>query len=260
MSRRTTVIATLAAGVAIFLLLLSAQVKFDPISIDRHWIGLPMPPCFVDAKTCEGHVLGTDDLGRDVAARLGFGGQVSLGLALTVLVFELALGIILGALSRFGGPISSYVITRVGDAISCFPALPFLIAIVYLGTPPARASLSAFPLAAITAVLFSPQIIRLVALVGNVSDVVHAVSVQAARDLTRIIILLATVDFFGLGIQPPTPSWGNMLTEWQEDITIAWWPSVFPVLCIFGAVLTIEIVRCRYLANDTNRLMRPDLT
>ena len=257
MSRRIAVVTILAVLTTLFLV--SAQVKFDPNSIDVHWYGLPLPPCFVDAKACEGHVLGTDDIGRDVLARLVYGGQVSLGLSLIAVAMELALGIVFGMLARYGGAVLKFVIMRSGDAISCFPAWPFLVVMVFVGTPPSRASLPGFVLVAITGILFSPQIARLIATVGDVRTFVPAASNLAARDLTRIIVLLATVDFFGLGIQPPTASWGNMLTNAQENITIAWWVGVFPAICIFGAVLAIEIVRRRFLASDV-KSHEPTLT
>jgi ABC-type dipeptide/oligopeptide/nickel transport system permease subunit len=139
---------------------------------------------------------------------------------------------------------------RFVDAISCYPMWPFIVVAAVLATPPSKATLSGFVLAAIAGMLFWPRITRLIATVDDVRTVVPAVFNQAARDLTQIIVLLATIDFFGLGIQPPTPSWGNMLVDAQEYITVAWWAGVFPPFCIFGAVLAIEIVRRRFLAVD----------
>ena len=250
MSRRTAVVTILAALAVLFVLLVRAQLKFDPNAIDVHWFGTALPPCFVDAGACAGHVLGTDDLGRDVLARLVYGGQVSLGLSLIALAMELALGVVFGLFARYGGAVLKFVIMRFGDAISCFPAWLFLVVIVFVGTPPSRAGLSGFALAAIAAILFSPRIARLIATVGGVRTVVLAVSDQAARDLGRVIVLLATVDFVGLGIQPPTASWGNMLVDAAQNMIIAWWVAVLPALCIFGAVLAIEIVRRRLFASE----------
>jgi ABC-type dipeptide/oligopeptide/nickel transport system permease subunit len=259
MSRRAALVSAVVVVALVFLLLVGAQTKFDPNSIDVHWSGTPLPPCFLDSKTCAGHVLGTDNLGRDVLARLFRGGQVSLGLSLIALGFELTLGIIFGVVARYGGAILKFVIMRIGDAISCFPAWPLLVVMVILGVP-TKAAFSGFALAVITAILFSPQVIRLIATVGNGRDTVRALSNQAARDLTRIIVVLATVDFVGFGIQPPTPTWGNMLTDAQEDMTVAWWAVAFPGLCLFGALLAIEIVRRRLLAGDGNRHIGPSLT
>lgn len=254
MSRRFARATILGAAAVIFLFLISVSTRFDPNSIDfHHWSGIPLPPCFVDAKQCGGHLLGTDQLGRDVLARLVRGGQVSIGLSLLAEVFALILGIVFGVVARYGGTIVKFVVMRTGDALSCFPAWPFLVVIVVLGTPPTKAALSGFALAVIAAILFSPQILHLVASERNVPHTIRAVTNQAATDLRRIIVLLATVDFFGLGIQPPTASWGNMLTDSQELFSIGWWALVFPAGCLVSALFTIEIVRRRSLASDGDR-------
>ncbi|HXM18441.1 MAG TPA: hypothetical protein VN934_06475 [Candidatus Tumulicola sp.] len=221
-------------------------MQFNPNDIDPHWTGTPLPPCFLDAKACFGHVLGTDEVGRDVLARLGRGGEISLGLSLITVFFEIAFGAGFGILSRYGGAVLKFTILRVADALSCFPAWPFLMLIVILATPPDHATLKAIFIAAIIAILLSPQILRPIA-IGNLRDVVHAVSDHAARDLTRIIVLFATIDFFGWGVQPPTPTWGAMLADWPENVMLAWWSVVFPAVCLFGAILTIEIMRRRLL-------------
>jgi peptide/nickel transport system permease protein len=64
--------------------------------------------------------------------------------------------------------------------------------------------------------------------------------VPATLDVANIIILESTLSFLGFGIQPPTASWGNMLSDAQENITIAWWAAVYPGLCIFATVLAIN--------------------
>lgn len=252
MPRWTAVVTASAALAIIFTFLLLGQMRFDPNSIDPHWIGTPLPPCFVDARTCEGHVLGTDELGRDVLARLGYGGKISVGLSLIAVFFEVALGAVFGILSRYGGVVLKNVIISMADALSCFPAWPFLVVTIFLVTPPTRSTLPAIVLAAITGLLLSPQIIRPIATVSKLSDMLHAVSHHSARDLGRIIVILATVDFFGFGIQPPTPTWGNMLAPLPENFQIAWWVAVFPAFCLFLAVLATEIIRRRILRSAAN--------
>jgi ABC-type dipeptide/oligopeptide/nickel transport system permease subunit len=64
---------------------------------------------------------------------------------------------------------------------------------------------------------------------------------RVIRDWAAITLMLATIDFFGLGVQPPSPSWGNMLVNLQADFQMAWWVAVFPALCIFIAALVLEI-------------------
>jgi peptide/nickel transport system permease protein len=206
----------------------------------------------LDANTCEGHLLGTDELGRDLLARLGYGGEISLGLSLIAVIFEVVLGVGFGVLACYGSVALNYGILRVAEALSCFPAWPFVIFMIYIATSPTRETLPLIALAAVTAVLLSPQIIRLIGSAGHQSDIVTSVSNQAARDFTRIIVLLATVDFFGFGVQPPTPTWGNMLAGTPENLQIAWWAAVFPAVCLFLAVLTVEIFRRRFLRSGAS--------
>ncbi len=260
MPRWTAVVTALAVPILIFGLLVLAQIPFDPINIDPHWSGTPLPPCFMDAKACFGHVLGTDEVGRDVLARLGYGGEISLGLSLIAVFVEVALGVGFGILSRYGGVALKFVIMRVADAISCFPAWPFLILIVVLATPPTRVTLPAIAIAAIIAILLSPQIIRLISSGSNLRDIVYAVSNNAARDFARVTVIFATIDFFGWGVQPPTPTWGNMLANMQENFLLAWWAAVFPAVCLFGAILTTEVMRRRLLRTAANSHVGPSLT
>lgn len=259
MPRWIAVVTALAIAALFFALLVLAQIQFNPNDIDPRWTGTPLPPCFMDAKACLGHVLGTDEVGRDVLARLGYGGEVSLGLSLFAVFFEVALGVGFGIVARYGGVVLRFSIMRTAEAVSSFPAWPFLMLIVILGTPPAKATLSAIYIAAIIAILLSPQLIRPIVTVGNLHDIAHAVSNNAARDFARIIVLFATIDFFGWGVQPPTPTWGAMLANAYENLEIAWWAAMFPAICLFGVLLTIEIMRRRLLRSGANSHVGPSL-
>jgi len=243
MSRRGAVAASLTMLTIGLAFLFGTPVKFDPNVIDPHWYGVPLSPCFVNAKACFGHTLGTDELGRDVLARLVVGGRVSLGLSLIAVVLELIFGIIFDAVSHIGGVVLKFIIARFAEAISCFPAWPFLLGMTVIGRPPSQATLSGFVFAALTATLFWPRVMRLVAAAGSVRGAIPVVLNQAALDWAQIIALLAAVDFTGFGIQPPTASWGDMLVDWPEKLTLDWWSVLFPALCLFSAVLVIEIVR-----------------
>jgi len=238
MRSSTAAVVVLAVVAFVFALLILAQLKFDPIAIDPHWTGTPLPPCFVDAKACEGHLLGTDELGRDVLARLGRGGEITLGLSLIAVLFEIAIGASFGALSRYGGRSLKYTIDRVAAALSCYPVWPFLIVIVCVATPPTRSAMPPIALAAILAILLSPQVIHIIGSADDPRNIAPAGFNQAARDFARIIAILATVDFFRFGIQPPTPTWGNMLGLMAENFQVAWWAAVFPAICLFLAVLS----------------------
>jgi peptide/nickel transport system permease protein len=261
MHRRVVVVTIIAALAVIYLLFGGVVMKSDPNAVDiAHWQGVPLPPCFLDIKECGGHALGTDQIGRDVLVRLVFGGRVSLGIGLLTVVLELIFGIALGTLARFG-TVLRFIVLQIGEAVSCFPAFPFIVFVVVADTPERTLTLSVGVLAAVTALLFSPPIIRLTADVGKECSLSRALADQAARDLTKIIVLLATVDFIGRGVQPPTASWGNMLSGSGTSLFNAWWIFVFPAICITFALLTIEIGRrviaARYPRSDVGHELAP---
>ncbi len=242
-SRRRSVAVVVATIVVAFIIIAATQVRFTPDSIDHNWMGTPISPCFLDATKCYAHVLGTDEIGRDVLARLMYGGITSLGLALIAVAIEVILGIGIATLSGRGGPIVKFVVRRFEAALSCFPPWAFLLAMIAIGTPRMSPTLSPFVLAALAGLLFSPRIARVAGSMREPRGSLLALLDQAAFDLTRLVVLLATIDFVGLGIDPIVPSWGYMLNYWPEEMSIGWWAVVFPAITIFSAVLVIEILR-----------------
>ncbi|HLJ83932.1 MAG TPA: hypothetical protein VKT51_07180 [Candidatus Eremiobacteraceae bacterium] len=241
MGRRRAAAAVVAAIAVVFTIVAATQVRFDPFFIDPKWEGTPLPPCFVDASKCYGHVLGSDEVGRDLLARLVFGGMVSLLVPLIAVAVEVMLGAGI-AISARAGPYFGFVVRRFEAAISCFPPWAFVIAMIAIGAQRSP-TLPLFVLAVLMGLVFSPRIARLARSEHGKRGALAASLDQAVYDLTRLIILLATLDFSRLGTQPPTASWGSMLTNLPENIGIAWWAAVFPALALFSAVLVIEILR-----------------
>src|ERR1700693_1237928 len=104
MHKRAGIAAILVILIALLVLSYSPQIESAANAIDQaHWQGYPMPPCFLDAKLCGGHVLGTDENGRDMLARLMVGARLSLGVTLLAAILELAFGVVFGTLVRRGG-------------------------------------------------------------------------------------------------------------------------------------------------------------
>jgi peptide/nickel transport system permease protein len=258
---RRRVVAVVIAAIAIVLVVVAfTQVRFNPNSIDNNWIGSPIPPCIFDAAKCYGHVLGSDDIGRDILARLTYGGVVSLGLALIAVAVEVLLGVIISISARRGGPIVRFVVQRFEAALSCFPPWAFVLAMVVIGAPRNAPTMSSFVLASLAGFVFSPRIARVAETMRESRSLIPALLDQGTYDLTRLVALLATVDFFNLGIQEPTPSWGDMIGDSMYDVTVAWWEAVLPALSLFSAVFVIEILR-RLLFDGTARAsnVRPSL-
>ena len=220
----------------------AAALQSASVSIDNaHWAGYPMPPCFQNAKICGGHVLGTDENGRDLLARLVVGSRTSLGISFFTLLLELIFGIALGALARRGGSVVRFVILRSTDALASFPGWALVLAVMLLDWRTHRSAFWIGTVVILTAALFSPHVVRLVAGSVERSRLFADLLAQAGRDAGQIILFLATVDFFGWGVQPPTPSLGNMLSNMQPNVEMAWWNAILPALCIFAFVFPLQI-------------------
>jgi|HubBroStandDraft_6_1064221.scaffolds.fasta_scaffold00128_39 peptide/nickel transport system permease protein len=225
------------AAVVLTTIFISADLLRDYAnSIDTlHWNGRPLPPCFVHAHNCGGHVLGTDEVGRDILARLIVGARLSLGMSLAGAIFELIILALLFLANRAGAGVQ-FTIARGADAASSLSAWPFVIvvAMITFGEAPiVRLAIIALVAGALLAARAMLMIIER----GSSMSLIR----RAVRDWAAILLMLATVDFFGFGVQPPTPSWGNMLVNFQSDLFIAWWAAIFPAGCLFLAALSIDL-------------------
>jgi peptide/nickel transport system permease protein len=267
------------AGLIVLLLMVSAAVfakqlsPFDPNAIDNgtaavpHWNGTPLPPCFQDAKLCWGHPLGTDEVGRDLLSRLLYGARISLMVGLFAVLMEVVIGSVLGAIAGFYGGWIDWIIMRITDVFLSIPLLPLLLVLTAIvAASSSKAALSFGVIVLIIGALSWMGVARLVRAsflslrerefaeaaraVGNsdrriifrhlLPNAVAPIVVQATLDVAGVIVLESTLSFLGLGIQPPTASWGNMLSNAQSNLQTAWWAAVFPGLCILVTVLAIN--------------------
>ncbi len=275
-------------GLAVLVLMVLAAVlakqlsPFDPNAIDEvHWQGMPLPPCFQDAAHCGGHQLGTDDVGRDILSRLLFGARISLTVGLFAVIMEVLIGSILGAIAGYYGGIIDYALMRVTDVFLSIPLLPLLLVLTAIvAASSTKAALSFGVIVVIIGALSWPNVARLVRAsflslrerefaeaaraIGNndgriifrhlLPNAVAPIIVQATLDVANVIILESTLSFLGLGIQPPTASWGNMLANAQSDLQTAWWSAVFPGICILITVLAIN-----YMGDGLRDALDPNL-
>jgi peptide/nickel transport system permease protein len=236
----------------------------DPNFIDQvHWQGYPLAPGVA------GHLLGSDENGRDLLSRLMFGARISLTVALFAVLMEISIGTVLGAISGYYGGWVDFVIMRITDVVLSIPLLPLLLVItaIVAGTSN-KAALNFGVIVLIIGGLSWPTVARLVrasflslrerefaeaarALGNNdgriifrhlLPNAIAPIIVQATLEVANVIILESTLSFLGFGIQPPTASWGNMLANAQSNITIAPWAAIFPGLCILVTVLSINYV------------------
>jgi peptide/nickel transport system permease protein len=207
------------------------------------------------------HLLGTDDLGRDILSRIIWGSQVSLQVSLIAVAIAIVGGSIVGMISGYAGGWIDDVIMRIVDAMIAFPGLILALGIVAVLGPSLTNAMIAITIVNI------PNIARLVR--AQVLSVRHLDFVTAARGIGagRIQIMLrhiwpsvvgnvfvyaslsaagaliteSSMSFLGLGAQPPTPSWGAMLSAGTQYWN-AWWMSVFPGAALFVVALGFNFV------------------
>jgi peptide/nickel transport system permease protein len=209
-----------------------------------------------------GHLLGTDDLGRDVLSRIAHGAQVSLLAGVLSTALALLLGVPIGFLAGFYRGWLDPVIMRINDVLLAFPFLVFAVGLAAILGASLRNVVIALAVAQIPAVV---RIARGEALMLRDQDFVAGAIADGARDSTilsryilpntmNVLIVQATVaipgaiigeatlSFLGLGVQPPTPSWGTMLTDAQQYLSQAPQLALFPGLAIAMATLGFNLL------------------
>jgi peptide/nickel transport system permease protein len=245
-------------GVIVFLALFGRLLwPLDPLRVDI--LNSLLPPSFE-------HPMGTDDVGRDVFARFIQGAQVSIGVAIGVTIAGTLIGGTLGLLAGLVGGWFDAVISRVMDAILAFPPLILAMAVaIGLGAGIVSAAIGVI-LAAIPWYfrLLRSEVLRLRTLMYVESaqalgasnfrlirlhilpQTTSTIFIQASSVFSFSILTLAALGFVGLGIQPPTPEWGTMITEGLAfALTGQWWLGFFPGLGIFMLAVSANLIADR---------------
>jgi peptide/nickel transport system permease protein len=228
-------------------------VPYDPIATS--WTLVRKPPSWL-------HWFGTDDLGRDVLARVVYGARASLLAGAISVGIAFGLGVPFGLLSGYRGGFIDGLISRITDAMLACPFLILAIALAaFLGPSLSNAMIA-------IGVTTTPIFVRLtrgqvmgvkvedyveaahamgnprwrIALFHILPNIMPALLVQATLSIAAAIIAEAALSFLGLGQQPPTPSWGSMLNAGQRFLTQAPWMALWPGLAIFLVVLSFNLV------------------
>ena len=219
------------------------------------------PPMWVSGGTTA-YPLGTDTLGRDVLSRLLYGARISLIVGLSAVCISGVLGVSLGLLAGYYGGRLDDVLMRLGDIQLAFPILVLAIAVLAvlgasLGNVILVLGISGWVTYARivrgeTLSLKQREFVEAARAIGSpdgsiiwyhiLPNILPPVTVVATFSVARVIIAEASLSFLGLGIPPPTPSWGAMLDEGRNYITTAWWLALFPGLAILFLVLGINLV------------------
>jgi ABC-type dipeptide/oligopeptide/nickel transport system permease subunit len=216
------------------------------------------------------YLFGTDDLGRDLFSRTIYGARVSLGTAIVVVVLAAGIGIPLGLIAGYREGIVDTLVMRGVDVVLAFPAILLamgLIAVIGAGwlngalavtivSIPAFARLTRasvlqekqkeYVMAARTLGAATPRILVRTILPNCLGPLL----VQAAFVATWAILLEAALSFLGLGVSPPTPSWGQMLSAGKTNLYRAWWYGFFP-----GLALPLVVLSLNTLGETTQRII-----
>jgi peptide/nickel transport system permease protein len=227
----------------------------------------PYPPSLIDTAhvltpPTYKHWLGTDTLGRDVLSRMIYGSGVSLSVGFVAVGISTLIGVILGAVSGYYGRFADKVIMRFVDIMLCFPTFFLILAVIAFIGP---SIWNIMVVIGVTSWMGVTRLVRAEFLTLRERDFVKAAVSQGASDLRIIflhilpnamapvlvaatlgiasaVLLESSLSFLGIGVQPPDPSWGNMLTEGKDTIEIAWWLSLFPGLAILITVMGYNLL------------------
>jgi peptide/nickel transport system permease protein len=255
-----------ALGGAIIVFLVLASATLAPL-IAPHDPGAGniaqrlQPPGFVNEQG-QRYILGTDQQGRDILSRAIFGARVSMLVGIGVIVLAGSVGTVLGLVSGYYGGRVDDIIMRIVDTQTAFPGLLLALVIMTMIGPSVR---NIILVLSINGWMVFARITRGIMLTIRQKDYIDAARLVGARDsrimfrhafpnlmsptltlitleLARIILAEASLSFLGLGIQPPQSSWGLMIADGRNYISIAWWLVTFPGICIAVTVFGVMTV------------------
>uniref|UniRef100_UPI00406C9697 ABC transporter permease n=1 Tax=Cytobacillus sp. FSL W7-1323 TaxID=2921700 RepID=UPI00406C9697 len=252
--------------IAIFAKLLAPH---DPNQINAAM--MLKPPAWVEGGVTD-YTLGTDNLGRDILSRIIYGSQISLVVGVASVILAGIIGIFIGLVSGFYGGFLDNILMRIVDSFLAIPTILFALVILTVFGP------SAFTLIVVLGVTNWVQYARLIR--GEVLSLKEREFVRAARSMgvrdhkiilkhllpnvispfivistlsvATTIILEASLSFLGLGIQPPTISWGGILSDGRDYVATSWWLAAFP-----GLAITITVLGMIFLGDWLRDVLDP---
>ncbi|OKI65570.1 ABC transporter permease [Micromonospora sp. CB01531] len=260
---------TLLLCMLLFVIIVPLLPGVDPLAQDLSHANLPP---FTDSA----HLLGTDSLGRDTLSRIAQGGRTTIAITLAIVVINVIIGATIGLLAGFFGGWIDRLIGLVSDAILSLPVVLLLIAISAIVGPSATLMVVVLGCTfwmgyarvarAVTLSLRGRDFIVAPQILGASASwtirrhvlphVVPPVLILAVTDVGVVMLLQAGLDFLGLGVQPPAPTWGGLILQGQPVLSTNPWQSILPGLSIFILVAGTQLLSQRFTAEGSIPLRR----
>jgi peptide/nickel transport system permease protein len=236
------------------------------VSIFAPWIA-PYDPGAIDLKhvlapPSAQHWFGTDQLGRDVLSRMIWGARISLKVGFVATGLAILIGMLLGAVAGYYGGWIDTLIMRFVDIMLCFPTFFLILAVIAFLEPSIWNIMLVIGLTGWMGVtrlvradfisLRERDFVRAARAIGAADariiflhilpNALASILVAATLGIAGAILTESALSFLGIGVQPPTPSWGNILTAGKDNIDIAWWLSLYPGLAILITVVGYNLL------------------